>query len=211
MYVLSQRPRVPTKAPDSTPNTCSEGAVKVCLLLAGYLRKLVQERCAAALERWAIARCLLRGARLPTPRAEAEPWEGQGAPGSLGCLAWLAWRRRRALRPAGLPGGCRRPRANRVSQALWPRAAPVAPRWRAAACRARRPARLCLEVGGAGKACSWCVAAQSRPTKAAQAAAACGGMGALPRWGTVGPRAMPAGALRRPAREPVVRQPLRRR
>jgi hypothetical protein len=134
------------------------GAVKVCFLLAGYLRKLVQERCAAALERLAIAGCLLRGARLPTPRAEAEPWEGPGAPGSLGCRAWRAWRRRRALRPAGLPGGCHRPRAHRVSQALGPRAAPVAPRGRAAACRARRPARRWLAVGGAGHACSWCAA-----------------------------------------------------
>ena len=120
------------------------------------MRQVVQEGRVPACERGERDGCLRGGALLPTPRAEADPCAGHGAPGRLGCRACLALRRRRDLGPAGRPGGCRRPLDTRVSQERWPREAPGDPGLLAAACRDRREARLFLACGGGGKAVPWC-------------------------------------------------------
>ena len=112
----------------------------------------------AAFARWERERFILWGALLPPPTAEAEPCAGPGAHGRRGRRACIALRRRRALGPAGRPGGCRRPRPARLAQALGTLAAPGAPGRRAAAGRHRRQARLVLAVGGGGNAVAWCAA-----------------------------------------------------
>jgi hypothetical protein len=109
----------------------------------------------AACERLEIDGCILWGALLPTPLEEADPCAGQGSHGRLGCLALIALRRIIDRCPAGMPGGCRRPRDQRVSQALWALEAPVAPGRLAAACRARREARSCWEGVGGRHAGPW--------------------------------------------------------
>ena len=112
----------------------------------------------AAFARWERERFILWGALLPPLTAEAEPCAGPGAHGRRGRRACIALRRRRALGPAGRPGGCRRPRPARLAQALGTLAAPGAPGRRAAAGRHRRQARLFLAVGGGGNAVAWCAA-----------------------------------------------------
>src|SRR5437773_1588015 len=122
------------------------------------MREVVQEWCVAAFERLERERGIRGGALLPTPREEADPLAGQGAHGRLVCLAWLALLLRRDLGPAGMPGGCRRPRDQRLAQALWPREAPVPPGLLATARRDWRNAGGCLTCRGRGNAFPWCAA-----------------------------------------------------
>jgi len=112
----------------------------------------VQEWRVATFERLEINGCLIGGALLPTPREDADPFEGPGSHGSLVCLAFIALLLRIALCPAGMPCGCRRPLDKRLSQAFWPLEAPVDSGLLAAAFRDRRNARIFLEFVGGGKA-----------------------------------------------------------
>ena len=113
---------------------------------------MVQAWRVAAFERLEREGCLRGGALLPTPREDAAPGAGQGAHGRLVCLAWLAWRLSIDRCPAGMPGGCRRPRDTRWAQALWTLAAPGAPGLLAAAVGDRRHARRLLAGRSGGKA-----------------------------------------------------------
>ena len=112
-----------------------------------------------------------------------------------------SWRRADTRGPVGrarhtAPGGPW-PRVRRV----WTQACISAGR-----CARRRNSRCA--VPAAWRQPSWVAAAQSRPTKAAQAADAGGCLWDLPACGTGVPRDMPACALQRHEREPVTRQTL---
>ena len=114
----------------------------------------MQEWCVAAFERLEIDGFIIWGALLPTPKEDADPFEGQGAHGRLVRLAFIALLLIIDLCPEGMPCGFRRPLHKRLSQELWTLEAPVDPGLLAAAFRHRRNARIFLEVVGGGKAFS---------------------------------------------------------
>ena len=74
---------------------------------------VVQEWCAAALERLEIDRFIVWRARLPTPIEDAEPSAGQGAHGCLVRLALVALLLGVTLSPEGMPCGVSSPLHNR--------------------------------------------------------------------------------------------------
>jgi hypothetical protein len=80
------------------------------------MRHVVQEWCAAAVERLKIHGFLVWRARLPTPREEANPCEGQGAHGCLGRLGLGALLLVVDLRPEGMPWRFSRPLHKRLAQ-----------------------------------------------------------------------------------------------
>jgi hypothetical protein len=120
------------------------------------MRHGVQEWGAAAVERVELHGVSRRRTRRPTPIEETAPREGPGAHGRLVRLTRVAWRRVVALGPAGMPGGCRRPRHTRLAQARRTREPPVDPGLRAAACGHGRPPRLCWECRGSRVALPLC-------------------------------------------------------
>ncbi len=67
------------------------------------MRHVVQEWCAAAFERLEIDGFIVWRALLPTPREDADPFEGQGAHGGLVCLALVALLLVIDLCPEGMP------------------------------------------------------------------------------------------------------------
>jgi hypothetical protein len=120
------------------------------------MRHVVQEWCTTAVERLKIHGFIVWRASLPTPREDAHPCAGPGAHGGLVRLALGALLLGGDLRPQGMPGGCRCPRDNRVSQARRPLEAPVDPRFLAAAVRHGRHPRLLLACLGRSVAFSLC-------------------------------------------------------
>src|SRR5262245_59151678 len=113
---------------------------------------------ATAFERLERDGCIVRWARLPPPREEAHPLEGQGPHGSLRCRALSTLVRVIDLCPAGMSGGCSRPLHQRVAQTLGTLATPGDPGLLAAAFRHGRTSRLFWECVGGGKACPLCAA-----------------------------------------------------
>jgi hypothetical protein len=117
----------------------------------------MHEGCPAAFERLARDGCILRGVSLPTPQDATAPLAGSGTHGRLVCLAFVAWLLIIDLGPAGMPGGCRRPRHARVAAARGTLEAPVPPGLLATACRDGCHARVfvaCLGGGDAGPLCA---------------------------------------------------------
>ena len=112
------------------------------------MRHVVQEWCAAAFERLKIHGFLVWHARLPTPREDANPCEGQVAHGCLVRLALITLLLVIDLRPKGMPGGFSRPLHKRLPQERRTLEAPVDPRFLATAFRDRRDARIFLEFLG---------------------------------------------------------------
>jgi len=112
----------------------------------------VQEWCVAAFECLEIDGFIIRGALLPTPIEDADPFEGQGAHSRLMRLALVALLLIIDLCPEGMSGGFRCPLDKRLSQELWTLEAPVDPGLLAAAFRHRGNARIFLEFLGGGKA-----------------------------------------------------------
>src|SRR5262245_5289486 len=108
----------------------------------------MQEWCTTAFERLEIHGCIVRRALLPTPRKDADPFEGQGAYGRLVRLAFVALLLIIDLGPEGMPGGCRRPLHARVAQARRTLETPVHPGLLATAFRDRRNTRVFLECLG---------------------------------------------------------------
>ena len=98
----------------------------------------MQEWCVAAFECLEIEGFIIRGALLPTPVEDADPFESQGAHGRLVRLAFIALLLIRDLCPEGMPCGFRHPLHERLSQELWTLEAPVDPGRLAAAFRNRR-------------------------------------------------------------------------
>src|SRR5262245_55371294 len=109
------------------------------------MRQVVQEWCATAVARLEIHGCIVWRALLPTPREDADPWKGHGAPGRLVRLALAALLLGVDLGPEGMSGGCRRPLHTRLAQQLGTLETPVDPGLRAAAFRHWRHTRLFLE------------------------------------------------------------------
>jgi hypothetical protein len=116
----------------------------------------MQEGCTAAFERLERDGCIIRRVIRPTSKEETDPCACSGAHGRLVRLALVALRLRIALRPAGMPRGCRRPLHARVAQARRALEAPVHPGLLATACCDRRHARLFLEGIGGGDAFPLC-------------------------------------------------------
>ena len=112
----------------------------------------MQEWCAAAFERLEIDGFIVRGAILPTPIEDADPFECQGAHGRLVRLALVALLLVVDLRPEGMPDRFGSPLHKRLSQELWTLEAPVDPGLLAAAFRDRRNPRIFLEFVGGGVA-----------------------------------------------------------
>src|SRR6266699_1988489 len=71
-----------------------------------------------------------------------------------GCNIWGALLLRIDLCPEGMPCGFRRPLSKRLSEELWTLEAPVHPRLLPAAFRDRCNARIFLQFGGRGIACT---------------------------------------------------------
>ena len=115
---------------------------------------MVDQGGTTAVARMEIDGCILRGALLPTPKAETNPRERQSAHGGLMRLPLVALRLGRDPRPAGLPDRCGGPRDACWPQALGTLAVPVHPRLLAAACGDGRASRLCLPCSGGGRACA---------------------------------------------------------
>src|SRR5262249_27096077 len=123
---------------------------------SGSFRQVVQEWCAAAVERLEIDRFIIRRAILPTPREDANPCACQGPHGRLGCLACIAMLLIIDLCPSGIARGCRRPLDKRWAEELGTLEAPVDQGRLAAAFRNRRQARLFLACVGGGQAFPLC-------------------------------------------------------
>ena len=107
---------------------------------------------ATAFERLEIDGFIVRGALLPTPIEDADPFEGQGAHGRLVRLALVALLLVIDLCPEGMPDGFRGPLHERLSQERRTLEAPVHPGFLATAFRDRCDARIFLEFLGGGEA-----------------------------------------------------------
>ena len=112
----------------------------------------MKQGCIAAFERLQIDGFLVRGALLPTPIKDADPFEGQGAHGSLVRLALVALLLVVDLGPEGMPDRFRGPFHERLSQERRTLQAPVDPGFLATAFRDRCDARVFLEFCGRGVA-----------------------------------------------------------
>ena len=113
---------------------------------------MVQERGVAAFERLEIDGFIVRGAILPAPIEDADPFEGQGAHGRLMRLALVALLLVIDLRPEGMPRRFRRPLHERLAQERRALEAPVHPGFLATAFRDRGDTRIFLEFCGRGVA-----------------------------------------------------------
>src|SRR5262249_37126179 len=109
-----------------------------------------------AFERLERKRCIVRRARLPPPREDADPCAGEGTHGCLRRFALLALLLIVHLGPESMPGGCRRPLDTRVAQERRTLETPVDPRLLPAAFRHRRHPRLLLECLSSRRACTLC-------------------------------------------------------
>ncbi len=101
---------------------------------------------------------IVRGAILPTARAEADPCEGEGPYGRLVRLALVALLLGIDLGPEGMPRGFRRPCHERGPEERRTPEAPVAPGLLATAFRDWRDARLFVVILGRDVALPLCAA-----------------------------------------------------
>ena len=127
------------------------------------MRQVVKEWCATAFERLEIHGCIVQCAILPTPREDADPFEGQGAHGGLMRLGLVALRLGRALSPAGRPRGCRRPCHAGLAEELRAWEAAGDPRLRAAACCAGCHTGVPLACRGRRRAGALCTTGDEPP------------------------------------------------
>ena len=105
-------------------------------------------------ERLEIGGLVIRGAVLPTPIEDADPFECQGPYGSLMGFALVTLLLVVDLCPEGVPDRFSGPLHERLSEELWALEAPVHPGLLPAAFRDRCNARIFLQFGGRGIACA---------------------------------------------------------
>src|SRR5262245_56960704 len=114
---------------------------------SGSLCKVVHECRAAVVERLEIHRLIIRGAVLPTPIEDADPFERQGPHRRLMGFALVTLLLVIELGPEGMPDRFRRPLHKRLAQELWTLEAPVYPRLLPAAFGDRGNPRIFLQFG----------------------------------------------------------------
>src|SRR5262245_57364403 len=110
----------------------------------------MKQGCMAAFERLQIERFIVRGALLPTPREDVEPFERSSPYGGLVCLALVTLLLIRGLGPEGVADRFGGPLHKRLAQELRTLEAPVHPGFFPAAFRDRRNAGVFLACLGRG-------------------------------------------------------------
>src|SRR5262249_42723497 len=130
------------------------GLSRLFYSFSGAMRYVVQEWCMTAFERLERKRFIVRRARLPTPREDADPCEGEGTHGCLMRFALLALLLIVHLGPESMPGGFRRPLDTRLAQERRTLETPVDPRLLPAAFRHRRNPRIFLAFLSRSIACT---------------------------------------------------------
>ena len=101
-----------------------------------------------------IDRLIIRGAVLPTPIEDADPFERQGPYGRLMSFTLVTLLLVIELCPEGMPDRFRRPLHKRLAEELWTLEAPVDPRLLPTAFGDRGNTRIFLQFGSGSIACA---------------------------------------------------------